>query len=72
MARILDLDPATYERHLIHGEGRTWAETNCYTDVVVELLHGLGFEPIAALPFTLTIDLDVDQWTFFKFHPGDN
>jgi hypothetical protein len=71
MARILDLDPATYERHLIHGEGRTWAETNCYTDVVVELLHGLGFEPIAALPFTLTIDLDVDQWTFFKFHPGD-
>lgn len=71
MARLRDLDPATYRRHLIHGEGRTWAETNCYSDVVIELLHGLGHEPIAALPFTLTIDFDVDQWTFFKFPHAD-
>jgi hypothetical protein len=71
MPRILDLDPATYPRHCIHGEGRHWAETNCYADVVIELLHGLGFEPIAALPFTFTIDFDVDQWTFFKFPHAD-
>ncbi len=79
MARILDLDPATYVRHRIHGGARVgeaaperiWAETNCYTDVVIELLHGMGFEPMAALPFTLTIDLDVDQWTFFKFPHAD-
>jgi uncharacterized protein DUF1839 len=68
---IRRLDPSTYVRHAIHGEGRVWAETNCYVDVVVELLHGLGFEPVAALPFTLQIDFEGDQWTFFKFHHQD-
>ena len=68
---IRPLDPATYERHLIHGDGRVWAETNCYVDVLVELLHGMGFEPIAALPFTLRIDFEGDQWTFFKFPHAD-
>lgn len=68
---IRELDPGTYQRHLIHGEGRAWAETNCYVDVLVELLHGLGFEPVAALPFTLRIDFEGDQWTFFKFPHAD-
>lgn len=68
---VRELDPKTYERHLIHGEGRAWAETNCYVDVLIELLHGLGFEPIAALPFTLRIDFEGDQWTFFKFPHAD-
>jgi hypothetical protein len=71
MKQIIPLDPATYQRHLIHGENRTWAETNCYSDVIIELLHGLGHEPMAALPFTLTIDFEGDQWTFFKFPPAD-
>jgi Domain of unknown function (DUF1839) len=68
---IRPLDPATYERHAIHGEGRAWAETNCYVDVLIELLHGLGFEPVAALAFTLQIDFEGDQWTFFKFAHED-
>lgn len=68
---IRQLDPTAYQRHLIHGEGREWAETNCYVDVLVELLHGLDFEPIAALPFTLRIDFEGDQWTFFKFPHAD-
>jgi hypothetical protein len=71
LKRIAALDPATYQRHLIHGANRAWAETNCYTDVVIELLHGLGHEPIAALPFTLAIDFEGDQWTFFKFPHAD-
>jgi hypothetical protein len=69
--QILPLEPSSYQRHLIHGEGRNWAETNCYVDLWVELLHALGFEPIAALPFTLTIDFEGDQWTFFKFPLAD-
>jgi len=69
--RILPLDPATYQRHALHGEGRLWTETNCSVDVWVELLHAFGHEPIAALPFTLAIDFEGDQWTFFKFPPGD-
>ncbi len=71
MKQIAALDPATYQRHLIHGENRTWAETNCYSDVIIELLHGLGFEPMAALAFTLGIDFEGDQWTFFKFQDAD-
>jgi hypothetical protein len=71
MKQIAPLDPTTYKRHLIHGENRTWAETNCYSDVIIELLHGLGYEPIAALPFALTIDFEGDQWTFFKFPDAD-
>jgi hypothetical protein len=71
MRRILALDPGRYARHRIHGPGRVWAETNCYVDVWVELLHAWGFEPVAALPFTLAIDFEGDQWTFFKFPHAD-
>ncbi len=71
MRSIAPLDPATYRPHRIHGEGRAWAQTNCYTDVIIEMLHGLGYEPVAALPFTLTIDFEGDQWTFFKFPDAD-
>lgn len=63
---IAALDPATYRRHALHGDERTWPETNCYTDLLIELIHGLGHEPLAMLPFALAIDFEGDQWTFFK------
>jgi hypothetical protein len=65
-AVIAGLDPARYRRHAIHGEERGWAETNCYTDLLVELVHAMGHEPEAMLGFTLAIDFEGDQWTFFK------
>ncbi len=68
---ILNLDADKYQRHLVHGPDRIWAETNCYSDVWIELLHALGHEPIASLPFTLVIDFEGDQWTFFKFPLAD-
>jgi hypothetical protein len=71
MKQIIALNAADYQRHAIHGENRTWAETNCYTDVIIELLHSLGFEPRAALPFTLAADFEGDQWTFFKYPDAD-
>jgi hypothetical protein len=71
MRQILPLDPAHYRRHPIHGEDRIWTQTNCYVDVWVELLHAWGFDPVAALPFTLAIDFEGDQWTFFKFPHAD-
>jgi len=64
--QVASLDPTTYRRHPIHGENRTWSETNCYADLIIELVHGLGHEPAAALAFTLAIDFEGDQWTFFK------
>lgn len=68
---ILALDPDNYQRHPIHTQQRDWAETNCYVDVWIEQLHALGFEPIAAMYFTLAIDFEGDQWTFFKFQLPD-
>lgn len=67
MKPIQRLDPANYPRHLIHGQDRTWIETNCYVDVLIELVHSLGYDPIAGLPFTFCIDFEGDQWTFFKY-----
>ncbi len=60
-----------YAPHPLHGPGRTYLETNCYTDILVELLHARGYEPLAALGFLVRMDFEGDQWTFFKPPPGD-
>ena len=60
------LDPANYRRHSLHAPACGWVEKNCYIDVWIELIHALGMEPLAMLPFTVAIDFEGDQWTFFK------
>jgi len=60
------LDTATYIPHALHGESAIWFEKNCYGDLWIELVHALGLEPRAMLPFTLAVDFEGDQWTFFK------
>lgn len=67
MRWIWPLDAASYARHPLHRGDRTWLESNCYVDLWVELLHSSGLEPLAALPCTFAVDLEGDQWTFFKF-----
>jgi uncharacterized protein DUF1839 len=71
MHEIWKLDPATYSRHALHDGGRAWSESNCYVDLWIELLHTSGVEPLAALPFVFAVDLEGDQWTFFKFPTAD-
>jgi hypothetical protein len=61
------IDPMTHVTHALHREGRGWMETNCYVDVWLELLHALGLDPVAPLAFTLVIDFEGDQWTFYKY-----
>jgi hypothetical protein len=63
---VRPLEAATYQRHAIHGDSRLWPETNCYTDLLIEMVHGFGYDPVAMLPCTLGIDFEGDQWTFFK------
>jgi hypothetical protein len=63
--------PATYERHLLHATSRTYTETNCYADIIIELLHACGYEPLAALAHVVRLDFEGDQWTFFKPPPDD-
>lgn len=60
------IDAATYKRHALHAEDLVWVEKNCYIDVWIELVHALGCDPMAMLPFTAAIDFEEDQWTFFK------
>ena len=65
-ATILSLDPTTYQRHPLHGGERGWPETNCYVDLWIELLHAFGLDPLAGMAFTVAMDFEGDQWTFFK------
>jgi hypothetical protein len=71
-ASLFGLDPATYQPHLVHsGADRTYLETNCYADVIIELLHARGDEPLAVMGSTVRLDFEGDQWTFFKPDPSD-
>ena len=58
-------------RHALHDPSRVWPETNCYADLWIELLHARGWDPTAALAFTVGVDWEGDQWTFFKPPAGD-
>ncbi len=60
------IDPSNYEPHRLHSLGRTYLETNCYADVLVELLHARGDEPLAMLGFIVRTDWEGDQFTYFK------
>jgi len=60
------LNAGAYQCHSLHGQDAVWVEKNCYGDVWIELLHALKLEPLAVLPFTLAVDFEGDQWTFFK------
>ena len=68
---LFDLDANSYQPHAVHGSDRTYAESNCYTDIIIELLHGRGDEPLAALGCLVRTDFEGDQWTFFKPPPED-
>ncbi len=68
---LFGLDPATYRPHRLHGGDRLYPETNCYSDVIIELLHAHGDEPLAVMGTTVRLDFEGDQWTFFKPDPSD-
>jgi len=71
MHGLLGLDPATYVPHAVHRGERSYTETNCYADILIELIHARGDEPLAIMGFTLRMDFEGDQWTFFKPLPED-
>ncbi len=68
---LLGLDARSYTPHTLHGADRLFPETNCYTDLWIELLHALGHEPTAMLAFCVIADWEGDQWTFVKPPPVD-
>lgn len=70
-AEVLPLDAARYVAHPLHRGERAWPESNCYVDLWIEALHALDLDPTASLACALAIDVEGDQWTFFKQPPGD-
>jgi hypothetical protein len=57
----------THTSHPLHLDSdNDWLDTNCYTDLWIELLNGLGLDPHPVLAVTLGVDFEGDQWTFFK------
>jgi hypothetical protein len=67
----MSADPATYAPHPLHAPDRAYRETNCYTDVLIELLHSRGYEPLAGMGHLVRSDFEGDQFTFFKMPQGD-
>jgi len=63
---LFDVHPASYRPHPLHATDQAYPEANCYVDLVVELLHARGDEPLAALGCVVALDFDGDQLTFFK------
>ena len=68
---LFGLDATTYRAHPVHSPERSYIESNCYTDIIIELLHARGDEPLAALGCLTRTDFEGDQWTFFKPPPED-
>jgi hypothetical protein len=71
LVSLLGLDPDAYSPHALHGTDRVYTETNCYTDILIELVHARGEESLAMMGCVLTVDFEGDQWTFFKPRPED-
>ena len=68
---IAGITPDAYQPNRLHAATRDWPETNCYVDLWIELLHARGLDPRAGLGFTVGLDFEGDQFTFFKFPPQD-
>jgi hypothetical protein len=66
LVALFGLDPESYVPHLLHSPEPTYVETNCYADILIELLHARGDEPLAAMGCALRVDFEGDQWTFLK------
>lgn len=69
--QVLGVSAKAYRAHELHSAERTWLETNCYVDLWIELLHAMRLDPVAAMAFTVAMDFEGDQWTFFKQPAAD-
>ena len=63
---LWQMDPRSYLSHRLHGPERTYVETNCYADVLIELLHARGDEPLAMLGSIARTEWEGDQFTYYK------
>jgi len=69
--QLRDISPGTYQPHFLHAEDNDWLESNCATDMWIEMLHSLGLDPVAGLAFTTATGFGGDQWTMFTYPDED-
>jgi len=75
-SRVVSLDPLRmrakrHRAHALHRGERIWRDGAGPVDLWIELLHGNGLEPLAALAFTVTQDFEQDQFTLGRLPPDD-
>ena len=65
------MTPESFRPHRLHSDEPTWSNTNCYSDVWIELLWLLGLDPVPAMACALSAQFCGDQWEFVKPDPAD-
>lgn len=68
---LSSLDPESFQPHRLHSEDPTWANTNCYSDVWIELLSALQLDPVPAMSCAVSAQFSGDQWEFLKPRSND-
>lgn len=63
---LWNLELEKHTPHALHARGRTYIESNCYADVLIELLHARADEPLAMLGCIARTDWEGDQFTYAK------
>lgn len=57
--------------HLLHQDQSLWSNTNCYLDVWIELLHGMGRRPEPLFAAAVAAETQVEQFEFLKVDHRD-
>jgi hypothetical protein len=75
-SRVVALDPLRmrarrHHAHVLHRGERIWQDGTGPIDLWIELLHGNGLEPLAALAYAVAQDFEDDQFTLGRVPPED-
>ncbi|WP_250465010.1 DUF1839 family protein [Caballeronia sp. GAFFF2] len=75
-SRVVQLDPLRlrarrHHAHALHRGERIWRDGAGPVDLWIELLHGNGLEPRAALAYSVAQDFEDDQFTLGRITPED-
>ncbi|MDO4255062.1 MAG: DUF1839 family protein [Kocuria sp.] len=60
-----------FQQHPLHQQDSLWSNTNCYLDVWIELLHGMGRRPEPLFAAAVAAETQVEQFEFLKIDHRD-
>lgn len=60
-----------FRAHPLHQDESVWSNTNCYLDVWIELLHGMGRRPEPLFAVAVAAETQVEQFEFLKVDHRD-